>query len=228
MGKVLLAMTVALGLGCSDHNIEIAKQLMQKDPAGGPPSVLVVAGCEKYGSMAMDRACVVDSDGQSFGQASAASSGSMVITSADPPYGAYLVFDRRLTPLAEDISTEGPDASVQVFAAPYNVLGSPCCSEEDPANRVAARASLTDEGGLLVTVHESVPPGTQIAIILTYSSLFRGLVTPTDGSACHMPMGFCTQTANMGWATRFYVGATPALSAAGDTKPYSSPIGTQK
>jgi hypothetical protein len=188
---------------------------MQSDPNGGPPSVLIIGDCQSYGNIEMDRACVVDSDGKTYGLAG----GDLNVVSATPPYGVYFLFVRDATPLPEDISTSGPDASVRVYAAPYNVQGWPCCAEDDPlrpteANRIAARASLTAEGGLLVTVHDALPAGMQVAVILSYGQLYRGRVNPADGSACTLPFDICTLASQRGWAARFYVGESPALSTA--------------
>jgi hypothetical protein len=212
MHKVWLALTLAAAFGCSDRNIEIAQQLMQEDPAGGPPTVLTVVSCQSYGFLEMDRACVVDSDGKSYGFADSAGSGKMIVTSGAPPYGVYFLFTHDTKPLAADVSTEGAEASVRVSAAAAcNVLGG-CIPESDEANRVAARASLTAEGGLLVSVHEALPPGTQVAVNLAYSALYRGRVAPADGSACSLPFELCSDAIRRGWAARFYVGAIPALA----------------
>ena len=219
MRKTLLGLTLAGALGCGDHNVEIARQLYQIDPTGGPPSVLMVADCQTYGSLEMDRACVVDSDGQSYSLAASGDTGRMIVSSLTPPYGVYFLFTDRYTPLAADISTTGEDASVQVYAAPYNVQSSPCCSESDQANRIAARASLTPEGGLLVTVHDALPSGTQVAVILTYSALYRSRITPAGGGSCDLPDDLCATVAARGWAARFYVGASPVQATADGTTP---------
>jgi hypothetical protein len=221
MHKVLLALMVAAAFGCGDRNIDIARQLMQEDPTGGPPTVVTVADCQSYGTMGMDRLCVVDSDGRSYGAAGAAASGKMVATTEAPPYGVYFLFKHGYTPLATDVSTDGADASVRVYAAPYNVQSWPCCSESDEANRVVARASLTAEGGLLVTIHEALPSGTQVAVILVYSALFRGRIAPADGSACNLPDDLCSPGVadRMGWAERFYVGMAPPSTTSDGTTP---------
>jgi hypothetical protein len=176
-------MALVLASGCIDHDVDIARKLMQADPNGGPPSVVMIADCESYSAIEMDRACVVDSDGKTYGLAG----GDLNVISATPPYGVYFLFVDSAVPLPADIRTTGDDASVQVYAAPYNVQGSPCCAEDNPvfpnqSNRIAARASLTDEGGLLVTIHEALPPGYQVAVTLHYGPMYRGRVHPADGS----------------------------------------------
>jgi hypothetical protein len=210
MDKVLLALTVAAAFGCSDRNVVIARQLTQTDPAGGPPTVVTVADCQSYGSLEMDRACVVDSDGESYGIAASAGSGKMIVTTETPPYGVYFLFSQDATPLAADVGTEGADAAVRVHAAQACSVQDGCIPEMNEANRVAARASLTAEGGLLVTVHQALPAGTQVGVNLYYSALYRGRLAPTDGSACNLPFDLCTNTIKRGWAARFYVGAPPA------------------
>jgi hypothetical protein len=206
--------------GCTDRNVEIARQLIQPDPGGGEPSVVTIADCQSYGFIEMDRACVVGSDGQTYGLAG----GGLNVVSATPPYGVYFLFVDDAVPLPEDIGTTGDDAGIKVFAAPYNVQGWPCCAENDPlypdeTNRIAARASLTTEGGLLVTVHDALPVGTQVAVILSYGQLYRGRVHPADGSACTLPYDLCTVANARGWVARFYVGGSPPLSTADGKTP---------
>jgi hypothetical protein len=215
MHKVLLALTTAAALGCADRNIDIARQLMQKDPAGGPPTVVTVANCQSYGEMGMDRLCVVDSDGRSYSVAGAATTGTMIVTTEAPPYGVYFLFKHDWTPLATDVSTDGADASVRVYAAACSIQDG-CAPEFDEANRIAARASVTEEGGVLVTVHTAQPSGTQVVVKLVYSALFRGRVTPADGSACNLPDDLCAtgMVDRMGWVERFYVGTAPAATTA--------------
>jgi len=215
MDKVFLALTLAAAFGCSDRNIDIARQLMQADPAGGPPTVVTVADCQSYNFLEMDRACVVDSDGESFGIADSAGNGRLIVTTETPPYGVYFLFNPNATPLAADVSADGADASVRVHAASACNVQDGCVPESNEANRVAARASLTAEGGLLVTVHQALPAGAQVAVNLVYSALYRGRVAPTDGSACNLPFDLCTDAVLRGWAARFYVGAPPpALTTA--------------
>jgi hypothetical protein len=220
MRKILWGMALVTAWGCGDRDVEIARQLMQTDPNGGPPSVLMIADCQSYGFIEMDRACVVDSDGKTYGL----SGGDLNVTSAAPPYGVYFLFVDSAVPLPEDISTSGLDASVQVYAAPYNVQGWPCCAEDDPrgsnqSNRIAARASLTQEGGLLVTVHDALPAGYQVAVTLHYGALYRGRVHPADGGACTLPYDLCSMSEQRGWTARFYVDSAPALSTADGNVP---------
>lgn len=208
MRKSLLGLTLMTALGCADKNIEIARQLVQPDPAGGEPTVFTVAECQDHDGLEMHRTCVVDSDGKTYGLGD----GPLPIISATPPYGVYFLFDDDATPLAQDISTEGEQASVKVYAAVSSIMVE-CPPESSPANRIAARASLTPEGGLLVTVHEAMVPGTQIAVILEYGALFRSRVAPPDGGPCTLPRSpenLCLNADRRGFAERFYVGAEPA------------------
>jgi hypothetical protein len=223
MYKIMLALTVATALGCGNRNIDIARQLMQEDPAGGPPTVVTVAACQSYGTMGMDRLCVVDSDGRSYSAAGAAATGNMIVTTEAPPYGVYFLFKQDWTPLAADVSAEGADASVRVYAAACSIQDG-CTPEFDEANRITARVSLTEEGGVLVTVHTAQPSGTQVVVNLVYSALFRGRVAPADGGPCNLPDDLCTpgMVDRMGWVERFYVGAAPAATTADG----STPMGT--
>jgi len=223
MRKIWFGIVFAMACGCSDQNIYVARQLVQPDPGGGEPSVVTIADCQSYGFIEMERACVVDADGKTYGLAG----GGLNAVSAAPPYGVYFLFTDDAVPLAEDITTTGPDASVQAFAAPYDVQGSPCCSEGSPANRIAARASLTSEGGLLVTVHDALPVGTQIAVILGYGQLFHGRVHPADGGTCSLPFDLCTMANARGWAARFYVGQGPTTTTGDGTTPQGKGIVSQ-
>lgn len=210
MSKSLLGLSLFAALGCADKNIEIARQLVQPDPAGGEPTILTVAGCQSHDALEMDRTCVVDSDGKTYGLGD----GPLPVISATPPYGVYFLFDEDATPLAQDISTEGDQASVQVFAAVSNIY-TECPPEGYPANRIAARASLTPEGGVLVTVHEALVSGTQVAVFLEYGALFRGRVSPPDGGPCTLPRtpeNLCLRAEYRGFAERFYVGTGPAAT----------------
>jgi hypothetical protein len=108
----------------------------------------------------------------------------------------------------------GDDASVQVYAA-VSDIHTECPPESDPANRIAARASVTSEGGVLVTVHDALASGTQVAVFLEYGALFRGRVAPPDGGSCTMPRereNLCIRAGSRGWGTRFYVGAGPSTT----------------
>lgn len=190
MSKSLLGLSLVAALGCADKNIEIARQLIQPDPGGGEPTVLTVGNCHD-GGLDMDRVCIVDSKGNT------------------PPYGGYFLFSESSTPLAQDISTEGEGAAVQVYAAVSNTN---CHPEEYPANRIAARASLTPEGGVLVTAHDALAAGTQVVVFLEYMALFRSRVALLDGG-CPLdrkPVGLCPGKSEGGWIERFYVGAKPS------------------
>lgn len=46
MSKSLLGLSLVAALGCADKNIEIARKLVQPDPAGGEPTVFTVAECQ--------------------------------------------------------------------------------------------------------------------------------------------------------------------------------------
>jgi hypothetical protein len=192
MRKTLLGLSLVAALGCADKNIEIARRLTQPDPGGGEPTVLTVGNC-RAGGLDMERVCIVDSDGTT------------------PPYGAYFLFNESATPQAQDISTEGEAAAVQVYAAVTNT-NCPRYPEERPANRIAARASLTPEGGVLVTVHDVLAAGTQVVVFLEYSALFRGRLALYDGG-CPLdrhPVGLCPGKVGGGWLERFHIGAAPS------------------
>jgi hypothetical protein len=211
MRKPTFVTAVAMAaLGCGDHQIEIAKQLVQTDLAGGAPVVFNIASCEgQSAALPVDRACMIDSNGKTYPE-----DGSLRVFPAAPPYGAYVLFQPGYVPLSADVGTEGPQPSVSAWAAPYDVQGSPCCAEVHEANRIAARASLTAEGGVLVTVREAVAVGSQVVIALDFGALYRGRLPSMPGGACALPnTSFCGQANSSGYVMRFYVGKNPGAGA---------------
>lgn len=147
-----------------------------------------------------------DSKGKTYRQ-----NGTLYVLPAAPPYGAQYQFKAGFVPLPSDVSSQGPDASVVVYAAPYDVESTTqCCSENSEANRIAAETYLSVSGVLTVTVTKPVPSGYQIAVILDFGALYRGRVSPAGGGACDLPsQSFCEYAATSGFAMRFYVGAVP-------------------
>jgi hypothetical protein len=205
MKRVIVLVLVAAAVGCGDHDTYLGRELDQPVPDGGVTHVKV-ANCQRYGVEEMDRACVVDADGrtQGFGGET------LDIVPAAAPVGVYFLFTRGYAPVAADLTTAGDAPAIAAYAGPYNVTSpTACCPEADPANRIDVIASLTEEGGLLVTVPEQLPSGTQVVIGLWYPELYRSRISPPDGSTCNLPGPFCAETSNRGWAARFYVGGVP-------------------
>jgi hypothetical protein len=211
----VVAAFAAATAACS-REVEVGIELIDVDPDSGATSLLTVAHCEP--STMMARACVIDSEGKSYG----ISDDGDIIVAVEPPYAAYFVYDANVTPDPSDVSATGTGASVRVYGAPWNRNGTPCCPEDDEANRIAAHASTTREGGVLVVVPQRMPPATQISIQLDTPALFRsrsGLggssppqavpnadkANPQEGS-CQLPLELCSGSFSAG----FYLGSVPA------------------
>jgi hypothetical protein len=171
-------------------------------------------------------ACMFDSNGKAY-----AEDGTLYVFPAAPPYGAKFVFKAGFVPQASDVTAQGADASIGVYAAPYNVAsGTQCCSEDSEANRIEATTDLSAKGELTITVSTPIPSGYQIAIILDFGRLYRSRLSPPDGGACNLPsQESCTYSTASGFAMRFYVGSVPggaALQPASSTDPATVAAGT--
>ena len=71
----------------------------------------------------------------------------------------------------------------------------PCCAEDSPQNRIPARASLTSEGGVLVTIRQALPEGSQVVIALDFRALYRSRLTSGPNGTCDLPDTlFCDST----------------------------------
>jgi hypothetical protein len=189
------------------------------DDAGMSSASRLVASvqCPSYpGMVEISQACMFDSNGKAY-----AENGTMYVLPAAPPYGAKFVFKSGFAPRATDLTMQGQNAAIGVFAAPYSVtIGPQCCSEDNSANRIEATADLSNKGELTITVSNPVPTGYQIAIILNFGGLYRSRLSPSDGGPCDLPnQDACAMAANEGFAMRFYVGAEPSGAA---TQPVSS------
>jgi hypothetical protein len=174
--------------------------------------------CPSYpGMVEISRACMFDSNGKAY-----AENGTLYVFPAAPPYGAKFVFKNGFAPLAADVTTQGKDASIGVYAAPYAVMsGTQCCSEDSEANRIEATADINATGELTILVSNAVPSGTQIAIILDFGRLYRSRLSPPDSGACDFPsQEACAYSSRSGFAMRFYVGSVPSGTV---TQPLGSP-----
>jgi hypothetical protein len=221
--EVIMRTLVVLGLSfgvlaCSSQGLEVDPAAVQEG-AGSPvttsgsPSLKIGSCPSTSGVPELSRACMFDSKGKTH-----RIDGSLPVFSVSPPYGAQFHFKDGYVPLLADVSTEGTGASVGVYAAPYDVKHSPCCSEDREENRIAARTELSASGVLTVTVDQAVPSGTQIAIILDFGVLYQGRVSPV----CDLPNPQRCQTVGAsGFATRFYVGSEPKSSNPSTSVPVS-------
>jgi hypothetical protein len=204
--RLVVLLTASAAVGCDDHKLEIAKVLVQYDLADGGPLVFNIGSCEgQVGALPIDRSCVIDSTGKSH-------TGQEVVTlAAAPPYAAYVLFMEGFIPQAADLGTTGPDASIGAWVLPCRA--ELACSTDGPgAYRISTFASLTYEGGLLVTIRDAVPEGSQVLITLDLGALFRSRISsPAANGGCDLPSpSFCSGAAATGFAIRFYVGRAPA------------------
>lgn len=182
-------------LACSSQGLE------------GDPGVSHRAECQTRpeGSVAISRACVFDSRGETYGI-----DDTLDVVPITPPYGIQVHFKDGYAPLPADVSTQGPDASVRVYAAPYDVQNDTrCCSESSESNRIDVQMDLSASGVLTVTVPQAFPSGYQIAFMLRFGVLYRGRVSPV----CDLPNEkFCGYLNVTGFGGRFYVGSLPGSS----------------
>jgi hypothetical protein len=219
---VLLAATAAAG--CSDHSIEIAKQLSQNAADAGAPLVFTIGRCDSRDSgPPVDRACTIDSGGRTYTE-----DGRLNVLPATPPYAAYIVFDPGYVPFREDITTDGAQPSIEAWACPSTVLGWPSCSAFDETNRIPSVASGTEEGGLLITIRNAVPEGSLVTIQLDFGALFRGRLSSSAANGhCDLPSAsFCAGAGTTGYAFRFYVGTAPSGPEADGASPAPPPPDT--
>jgi hypothetical protein len=190
---------------CSEHDVDLGKAVLRLHVAGDGGTDLTVSGCQATDSFKLQRECVLNSEGpvpDSHG-------GELPVLSVSPPYGVYMKFVAGYDPAPSDVDTEGPDAAVKVYAAPYNVKGWPCCSEDEEANRLSARALFPDEGGVLIVTEAPVATGTQVSVIFDDAKLRRSHLKDGDPSNCSTP-DEC-EFVRLGYAARFYVGSVPAV-----------------
>jgi|GEM_PF-5327219 len=194
--------TVSAGASCLSSTGPSGPKLRLDDATGASSASFDVSACPIYpGGTEVERMCMIDSNGKTYRE-----DGTLFAFPAAPPYGAYYQFKPGFAPLPADVSTTGADASVATFAAPVVITQTPCCAEDNPANRIASRATVTPQGGLLVVISEAVPAGDQVAIMLDYGALFRSQISP-----CTLPnLQFCQRATASLFLARFYVGYLPA------------------
>jgi len=193
-------------LACSSQGLDVDPG--SSEGAGSSPdsTTFHIADCPtRSGSEAMSRACVFDSKGKTY-----RIDDNLDVLPLAPPYGTQIHFKEGYAPLPSDVSSQRPDASVRVYAAPYDVSNSTqCCAETSEENRIAAQTELSASGVLTITVTQALLSGYQIAIILKFSALYRGRVSPV----CDLPSAkFCGYYDKTGFASRFYVGGLPGSS----------------
>jgi len=204
-----LCLVIMLTAAAACNGDGLATDPTLADDGGGPSASRLAASvsCPNYpGMVEISAACMFDSNGKAY-----AEDGTLYVFPAAPPYGAKFMFKAGFTPRASDVTAQGADASIRVYAAPYNVAsGSQCCSEDSEANRIEATTDLSAKGELTITVSTPIPSGYQIAIILNFGSLYRSRLSPPDGGACDLPsQESCTYSSAGGFAMRFYVGSAP-------------------
>lgn len=195
---------VVFGVGCGTRTLTTQQILLSGSP-GNPGVLFDVQDCQNpraNGVGGMERACYVDSNGRTYPQ-----DDNYYVLAAAPPYGVFLQFRPGFEPVASNVTTTGDEASIAAYAAVQNIAGVPCCPEFDPANRIPIDAALTGERGLLLTIAEELPVGSQVVAGADFSRLFAGRLMP-----CTLPdPKFCSSIGGGGFGGgRFYVGVEPA------------------
>jgi hypothetical protein len=203
MRTTLIALTAAAAAtGCADHAVDLGQSIKDLHRADGT-DLVTVSGCQEEDGALTRRACIIDSSGTSYPMGDG-----LIVTPASAPYGIYLEFRDELQLDPAKVITESDDAPIKAYAAPYNVQGNPCCPEGDPANRISARATLPLEGGLLVSIDETFPIGTQISVDISIGGLFLPL-SPENAELSACPGGSLDC---LGYTSRLYVGEEPPVN----------------
>jgi hypothetical protein len=210
MRTTLIALTAAAATACADHSIDLGQSTKDLHSPDGT-DLVTVSGCQEEDGALTTRACIIDSSGTSYPMGD-----NLVVTPASAPYGIYLEFRDELQLDPAKIGTVGDDAPIKAYAAPYNVQDTPCCAEDDAANRISARATVPLEGGLLVSIDETFPIGTQLSVDISIGALFLPLSSENVGfSGCPGGSLDC-----FGYMARLYVGEEPPVDGTG------LPVGT--
>ena len=199
MRTPLIALTLALAVGCSDRNVELGS-VDDGLRSGDETAPIVVAQCPAEDWL-VQRACKFDWAGEAY-----YSEDELDVLPPTPPYRTYLELGDEWQFIPEAVDTQGDDARIMAFAAPYNVKDDPCCVEDDLDNRVFARASLTSEGAVLVTLDKALSVGTQVAVVFE----LEGLIEPRPG--VDEPSVAEDTLSGMGYVFRFYVGGAPEMN----------------
>jgi hypothetical protein len=131
-------------------------------------------------------------------------SGEIPVLPLSPPYGFSFQLGGIVLTQA-DLTTQGPDGAVRVYAAPRHVEDCEGLPEGDEANRVQARVEATGDGGLVAQVDEQLPEGSQLVFTLAYGALLRDHY-PLPILA---PCSSAQECALSGYTARLYVGSQP-------------------
>jgi hypothetical protein len=208
-----------VGAACADHVTDVGTDLVtlgrlerektREIEVTPPPSS---AGLEDN-CPAQDgsnyAACITDSAGQAF---ELNGSRPLQELQGPPPYGLSFRLVGGIELTEQDLTTEGPHAAIKVYASSHRVLGG-CLPEYDEDNRIAARAVLTERGGMHVFVDDELPSGTQLAFILE-SELIEHHLAPLSSAPCDS----VEDCMDWGYAARSYIGAEPPPTTYCDNK----------
>ncbi|HEX3596419.1 MAG TPA: hypothetical protein VHU80_15020 [Polyangiaceae bacterium] len=167
---------------CSDRSVEVGAPLelaLSRD--GG--KMVTIPSCPGTD------ACMFDSSGKNYRV-----NGDLP-TLHLAPYGTYLALPTDLGQMPRTVSTDGENAGVKVYAAPYNVQSHQCCPEEKETNRVVAEATLLRDGAAVLVLVDDVAPSTQVSVEFDFHELFD---TPSTDP-------------RSGYTARFYAESVPAL-----------------
>jgi hypothetical protein len=165
-----------------------------------PTSAAVDANCPSSGDGPY-AGCITGANGEAFPV-----DGTLVVLDSAPPYGLSFRFLGGIKLDANDLTTEGANAAIRVYAAPGNAKVG-CFPEGDERNRVPARAVPTELGGVQVYVDDELPSETQVMITLQYAGLLASQVPLPPSAPCTRE-----ECALMGFGARFYVGAVSTSS----------------
>jgi hypothetical protein len=159
MQKKYIAWLAAALWGCADRNIDLG-MLIDELHREGDDHPIQVSGCRSYDDGVTARVCVIDPTGNSHVV------GNTLVTGATPPYGAYVEFEPGFELAPASLPPVASGASIYAYAAP----GAASCCE--PQYAIAFSTSVPLEGGLMLTIDDALPVGTQITFIVVYDGLF--------------------------------------------------------
>ena len=109
-----LCLVIMLTAAAACNGDGLATDPTLADDGGGPSASRLAASvsCPNYpGMVEISAACMFDSNGKAY-----AEDGTLYVFPAAPPYGAKFMFKAGFTPRASDVTAQGADASIGVYA----------------------------------------------------------------------------------------------------------------
>ena len=194
--------TTLVSTACADITTDVGRALVEAsqrhDDDGGDAdgSEGSIAECPAEGN-GTERACVVDSAGHAY----SVDDGPLPLITAPPPYGLRFRFERAVRLTQADLETEGPDASIEVYAATASEVSARAAMAEIDGERIAARALATPDGGMLVLVDAAPQTLTAVMIQLWYGELLARHFPLPRGAVCTG----AEDCGHFGYGARFFV-----------------------